>query len=904
MESSIHGRRFAEDGNFRFGEFCLLPSEARLLKGGDAVALSPKAYDVLLCLCERAGGLVTKDELLDAVWGRRFISEGVVKNVVQELRQALGDNPKSPRFIETVHRRGYRFIGAMEDAREAKAPTWPGPATPRESGAVVGRATVLGRLSEWLGHSMGGQPMTVFLNGEPGIGKTTLVRRFVASLPSGVLALEGGCVEQYGQAEPYLPVLEALDRLARHDRADLVECLGRCAPIWLAQLPWLLEEPERSRLVDQTRAVTKDRMLREFGVFLQEWTVERPLLIVLEDLHWSDHATLDLIAYLARMGPRGRWMLLTSYRPVDVIVNEHPLREVLRGLRLHGLCQDLPLDLLPESAVADYLSWRFPGATFSGEAIRAIHGRTEGLPLFLVRLADELVGRRPEAGEYSRTLVEQFLDAFPEGLRLLVEMQFERLSADGRRLLEAAAVCSRDFSADALAAAIDIDSQEAEAWCEDMVRSGNLLRRSETAGIAERPAARRYDFLHAYYQELAYQGIAPTRLAELHRRVGEWFEHVHAGRLGDLAAELALHFEMGRQYGKAIEYLGLAAENAERRHASHEVIRLLSHAIQLLEGFVPPDQKSPQAHLALLARLATAIQTTQGFASPELEPIYRQIAGGEFEPDCSDQVLPLLWGAWGFYCARGRFDEAAAQVAQIEDAVARGGDPVWLIGSHAAMGGVHWHRGEFDQARRHLETGLSLYGAETRPELYPVFTQDPDVLSRFFLGMVYAMQGEPEKARRTVDVALDRGRALRHPFTEAFALWADCMLSQLLGEQERVLALAGHMHRMADEHGFTMLLAMADIFRGWAEAGPGHGEESLGLIQNGLDLLTGTGARMWLSYFLSLQADACRASGRTDACLRALDLADAVIEEHGERFFTAEIRRQRAALHAKPAESG
>lgn len=900
MRSSISVPASQKGEVIRFAEFRFMPAEARLFKGDEIISLSPKALDVLQCLCQRAGGLVTKAELLDAVWGRRFISEGVVKNVIQELRQALGDSPKSPRFIETVHRRGYRFVGVQPDRDDPGVATGADASPSGENGSVVGRAALLAGLSGRLQESLAGQPMIVFLSGEPGIGKTTLVKHFLTSLPDEVLALEGSCLEQYGQAEPYLPVLEALDRLARHDRADLVECMRRCAPVWLAQLPWLLEEPERTHLLAQTQVVTKDRMLREFGVFLREWTSDHPLLLVLEDLHWSDKATLDLIVYLARSGPRGRWMILSSYRPVDIIVNDHPLRDALRGLKLHGLCHDLSLELLSEAAVADYLAWRFAGLPFSNQAIRAIHSRTEGLPLFLVRLADELARTQVEDGEYSLTAVEAFLKSFPDGLRMLVEMQFERLSAESRRMLDAAAVCHRNFPASALAAAMGKDILEAEAWCEGMARAGNLLCLSGTRDDADR----RYDFIHAYYQELAYQGITPARRVELHRRLGEWYESNDPGRAGELAAELALHFERGRQFEKAVDYLKLAAGNADKRHAPHEVIQLLKQALALLDRELSPKRGALATRLELLSKLATAIQTTQGFASPELEPIYGQIAAYQPGHAANEWIFPLLWGAWGFYCARGRFEEAAQQAMLIERTVKQGGDPLWLIGSHVALGGVHWHRGEFDQARQHLEAALLLYGKETRPALYPVFTQDPDVLSRFFLGLVQAMQGAPDEAQETMAAALERARTLGHPFTEAFAHWGGCMLSQLRGDKARVHAQAGQMHRLADEHGFTMLLAMAEVFLGWAEVASDPNEAGLERIEAGLEWLKQTGARMWLSYFHALQADACRMAGRPEAGLQALYQAEAVIRAHGERFFAVEIRRLREALHGRAAETG
>jgi len=308
--------------------------------------------------------VLSKEMLLDAIWHKRYVSEGVLKNAIQELRRALGDDPKSPRYIETVHRRGYRFLGPLCGQAIPGEPTASITTPSHEPGdttIVVGRGDVLGHLHGRLGLCRSGRPQIVFLNGEAGIGKTALMRRFSAEAPEGVVFAGGQCIEQYGEVEPYLPLLECLNQLGRVHGQALTEALLRYAPTWLAQLPWLLREADRNTLRVEAQGLTKERMGRELGAFLDYWTHDQPhtLVLLLEDLHWSDYATLDAIAYLARRQSPSRWMVLGSYRPMDAVMNGHPLRLAIGELNLQALPRHRPA-ITPRSG----------GDTVSGAPLR------------------------------------------------------------------------------------------------------------------------------------------------------------------------------------------------------------------------------------------------------------------------------------------------------------------------------------------------------------------------------------------------------------------------------------------------------------------------------------------------------------------------------------------------------
>src|SRR5439155_14250614 len=252
---------------------------------------------------------------------------------------------------------------------------------------IMGREAELGQLHRWLEKALAGERQLVFVTGEPGIGKTTLVDAFLESLAargqpeSGVWSPESGVgagdsalrdsglrdslreadprrqtldaslwigrgqsIQHYGAGEAYLPVLEALGRLCRGPEGKrLVELLNQHAPSWLVQMPALLSPAELETLQRKVAGATHERMLREMAEAVEALTAERPLVLWLEDLHWSDYSTLDWLSYLARRREPARLLVIGTYRPVEAIVREHPLRAIKQELQVHGHCQELPL---------------------------------------------------------------------------------------------------------------------------------------------------------------------------------------------------------------------------------------------------------------------------------------------------------------------------------------------------------------------------------------------------------------------------------------------------------------------------------------------------------------------------------------------------------------------------------
>ncbi len=590
------------DRRLTFGELCLDLAGERLWYRDEVVALTPKAFAVLRRLIEDGGQLVSKEELLRAGWANTHVTDGVLKGIILEIRRALGDDPAVPSFIETVPRRGYRFIAPR--SRPAKPLAADDPRS-----ALVGRDGVLAQLAERLARALAGERQLVFLSGEAGIGKTTAIDAFLARAAShpDLLMARGACLGHYGAAEAYLPVLEAFGRLLREPGADrVVRVLETHAPTWLVQLPWLEKRDNRETLRRQLLGVTKERMLREMAEALEVLTAATPILLVLEDLHWSDYSTLDLLAMLGRREEPARLLVVASYRSADAAVAGHPVRELVQELRVRRQCEAIELSFLQEQHVAGYLAQRFGGHAFQPELARAVTERTDGNPLFMVRVVDELVALHVLDSEDGRWRLKGPLDeiarAVPESLRLLIEKQIARLDPGAQRVLEVAGVLGGEFTAASVATGLAEDPLAIEERCDELARQGQFLAASALYTRPDGTPVARYRFTHALYPSILIERVSAARRLRLHQRLAEWLEQTYGADAGVIETQMARHFEGGRDYRRAIEHLRRAADRDVRNWAHREAAARLAHAVALIDHL--PEVDAAAVYPVLLDQLS------------------------------------------------------------------------------------------------------------------------------------------------------------------------------------------------------------------------------------------------------------------------------------------------------------
>ena len=584
----------------QFHSFRLDPVNLCLWRGDERIPLRPKAFDLLRYLVEHADRLVSQDEILEALWAGTYVNPEVVKKYILEVRKALGDRPGTPAFIETVPRRGYRFVAPVRDS------AIPGPSSSTGTGSrvVVGRATPRARLERCFDQALQGQRQVIFVTGEAGVGKTTLAEVFhqhVAGRPKVRIA-RGQCVEGFGGKEAYYPLLEALGQLMRgRDRAPVVQTLAERAPTWLVQFPSLVKTEQREALQRDLLGTTRERMVREICEALEALTSESPLVLVLEDLHWVDLSTLDVISALARRRGPARLLVLGTYRPAD-IAGGSPLRGLKQDLLVHQLCEEIALAPLEEVEVGEYLAAEFPNADLPSGLARLIHRHSGGNPLFMAAIVQDMVKKSliaEDRGAWGLAVpLEDIAPAVPETLQQMLEVQFAQLSEAEQRILERASVAGERFSVWAITTAADVSPEHVERVCEGLADRQQFIRSAGLQQLADESVSSSYEFRHSLYRGTVYERLSDAHRSRLHRMIGDRLKSLCTLGQQELAGELATHFEEGGDYRQAVDYLILSAANAVRRFAYRESIQPLERALAL----VPRCPAGTRAGLEILVR--------------------------------------------------------------------------------------------------------------------------------------------------------------------------------------------------------------------------------------------------------------------------------------------------------------
>jgi len=904
-----------------FGRFRLDLTNECLWQGTRAISLRPKAFAVLKLLVDHPGLLVTKQQVLDTVWPGTFVGDAVLKDNVRQLREALNDNAGSPTYIETAHRRGYRFIGKLSDpaasnnsgvAAQAPLSQLPHNVAALDSSVtangVLGRDAELGKMQGWLDRALAGERQTVFITGELGIGKTTIVQAFLeqAAQVPGVRVARGQCLEHYGAGEAYLPVLDGFSRLCRsRDGVQVVGILRQHASAWLAQMPSLVPQSEREKLQTQAVAATRERMLREMAEAIETLTSESPLLLVLEDLHWSDYSTLDLVSYLARRQDPARLMVIGTYRPVDVILADHPLKGVKRELQAHGLCHDLPLEYLSEEAVGQYLSARFPGHEFPLRLRRTIYRRTEGNPLFMVNLVEYLIDQKmivAKKGSWElRVDLSEIEQGVPANLRQLIEKQIERLSPDERAVLEAATVAGVECSCVAIAAGLDRPTEWVEKHCEELARRHQFLSPAWLVELPDGTMTPRHRFIHILYRDVPYRLMAPMRRSQIHQRIAERGVAIYGNRASEIAAELAMHFEQSRDWPRALEYTLQAAENAAARSAHHEAIDLANRGLEALK-LVPETAENARQEMKLRVILGGSLMVIKGFASTEVERINARGRELFWRHGPSPELFYMLWSQNFYQQFSGEMRSALEISYQLMQLAEDLKDGALIMEAHQSIGALLVLLGRCSEALEYLEKGAALYAAHHNHR-YSVFGNfDSKVMFECFAALALLDLGYPNQSSERLATGLALARELGHPQTLVTALHVAAQCHQLRGEASLVYEPAKEALELADEYGFGVWRAYGLIELGWAEAELGDAEGGIEKMQRGLAEYEVTGAKLRSPYFLGLLADQLSKAGRPEEAVAVITKALTIAEHTGEGYAVSELHRIKGELFVKNAD--
>ena len=900
----------------RFDRFELDEPDARLRREGSPVLLPPKAFAVLCTLARTPGVLVTKNDLLDAVWGHQHVSESVLKTTISELRAALGDDAKQPKFIETASRRGYRFIGQASEIAEGAGGAATGryaafaggagslaaASSPYEAAAasavaaagssdagstpparLIGREAALERLRLAYKRAAAGERQLIWIAGEAGVGKTSLIERFISELPPNLAAF-GQCVEHFAAGEPYLPLLEAVKELCRREPA-LVPIMRAVAPTWLVQMPWLVAEGDRERLQREVLGAHPDRMVREMREMMDRYTETRPLVFVLEDLHWSDLGTLRMMEHFARRPRQVRILWIASFRLTQVIAEDHPLRALRQELRLHKLCDEILLEPFSESDVGDYIASRMPVTPLPESFVRRLHAHTEGLPLFVANVVDTLIA---QAASDSAAL-DRWLEAsstaplpVPDSLAGVIEKQILRLPLEAQQMLEAASVCGVDFHASAVAEMLGRDPLEISRQCDDLVRRKFWLRHGDMVELQDGGLDTRYVFLHALYQQVFYQRLTVPQRVQLHRKAAKWAESLRAVGEPVPAIELASHYERGHQALPALKYYAEAAGAAVAHFAPLQAINLTTTAMKLLPR-CPNTPERMEAELSLMHKRGLACGQVLGVGAAEtLAAFERARVLCDALPESAERAV-LLNGLGLTRYIQGDYEQALAIAERVRQLGERTGAPVLPMCGALLGGMVHAIRGDQVAARETMEQGIAICEQLGTNIPFTDFLVDPLVALRANISVPLVYLGYSAQAQKQLALAEERALQLGQPTARMLTLWVQGLLGVRHEEPEKVAAFAERLAQVVEAGMITQGEGPMRWLKGWAMARLSSPLEGFRLIREGYEVHARLGMYTGNTETLGYAAEALLMAGDLDGAERQLDQAMELMQRLKER---------------------
>lgn len=541
-----------------FGSFELDDEQCVLRDAGEVIALRRKVFEVLCFLVARAGRLVTKEELLVGVWPGETILEAVIPQNIAVLRRVLGDTRGHGGIIQTVHGRGYRFVAEVSARKAAQLGRVP------ERGPMVGRERVLGDLRALLEAACAGAGQIVLLQGEAGIGKTRVIEEVAREARQrGVLVLEGHCHDVAG-APSYRPWLSAIsplvDASARASSGDLAGLLGlQLAP------------PAHAGLEATAEARFKlfDRVLAELARACRR----RPVMLVLEDLHWADQASLQLLSFVSRELRALPLLLLASMRAPDSSIPA-ATQALIAQWSVDGQVRRIPLAGLPAEDVAELVTGALARAC-TPELLRAVHALTAGNPLHLHELV-HLYEAEPAQAE------------LPRRLRDVVELRVQRLGPVAQRALPLAAAIGQRFPLAALETVAGVPRPQLFDALARACEAHVLRQHAPEAGRAGT-----YEFSHALLQEALYESLPAAQRPELHARVGRALEAVFGAESEAHLDELAHHFRCAAVSGdvaRAVMYSRRAADAAYASLAFERAAEQYRAALDVLALALPIDE--------------------------------------------------------------------------------------------------------------------------------------------------------------------------------------------------------------------------------------------------------------------------------------------------------------------------
>ncbi len=787
----------------------------------------------------------------------------------------------------------YRVVRASEAQHRLDVVTTSG-FTP-----FVGREHELGLLRECWEQAKEGRGRIAVIRGEAGIGKSRLVRVLQESLaaePPTEMVWRGSPYDQQSALQPVLMHLHRLLRVRPEEapaailqRLETVLAssglaLPEVVPLFAAllALPLPARYPPRMRTPQDQRQQTLEALL----AWLLAEATRQPVLFIVEDLHWMDPSTLEFLGLLIDQVPTARLLLVLTSRP-----DFHPSW----GFRAH--LTPITLGRLSPRQ-AELIVQRLAGQALPPAVQQYLVTHTDGVPLFIEEVTKLVLESERLQTHADHDAQPGSLPAFaiPATLHDTLMARLDRL-ASSKAVAQLGAVLGRTFAYAVL--------QAVSPWEETALQHG-LRQLVEAELVYQRgvPPQATYQFKHALIREAAYQSLLTRTRQHYHQQIAQALET----RFPEICAVqpelLAHHYTEANGLAQAMPYWQQAGQRAIERSANVEAISHLTKGLALL-AILPDTAERTQHELDCLTTLGPALMSTKGYAAPEVVQAYTRARELSQQVGETPAHFLILYNLWVFYVIRADHqttlelgEQCLALAHRLQDATLR-------LMAHYVLGVSWFYRGSPPLACAHLEHMMALYDpAQHHVLAYHYGGFDPGIVGFCYYAWALWLRGYPAQARAQSAKALHLAQQLAHPYTLARTLYYDALLCQLRRDAPAVRAQADAAITVATAQRFALMQALGPIMRGWAIAVQEHRPEGLVQIRQGLDMYRATGAEAQRPYLLTLLAEASGLLGQSEGGLAALEEALTLMEQTGERYYEAELHRQRGELLLLRAEKG
>ena len=756
---------------------------------------------------------------------------------------------------------------------------------------LVGRAEEVALMHQRWEQAKTGLGQVVVLSGEAGIGKSRLVqvlKEYVTSEPHARIEWRGS---PYHQQSALYPVIDHLHRLLRWHQDDpppeklrtleaALAASGVAVPeavpllAALLSLPLPASSPPLTLMPQRQRQQTLDTLL----AWLHADARRQPVLLIVENLHWVDPSTLELLSLLIDQSAQARLCLLLTARP-----EFHPPWAMVAHLTSLTLQRFAPaqVERLATHVAGDKA---LPPAVLQ-EMVR----RADGVPLFVEELTKTvlesgLLQEREEHYELSGPLPPL---AIPATLHDALMARLDRL-ATVKVVAQLGATLGHPFAYDLLEAVSPLDAATLQRALAQLVEAEVVVQ----WGL---PPQATYTFKHALIQDAAYQSLLHSTRQHYHQRITQVLEERFPDIVETQPELLAYHFTEARLNAQAVPYWQRAGQRASARSAHVEAIAHFTKGLEVL-ATLPATPEQAQQELELQIALGPVVTATRGIAAPEVGKIYGRARELCQQVGESPQLFLVLWGLWNFYAVAAEFQTARELGEQLFILAQRLQTPAQRMEAHRALGQTFFSLGDLATARVHLEQSIALYELQQHRAHAFRYGQDSGVGSLIFMALSLWWLGYPDQALQRMQEALTLARELAHPLSLAIALSFAGWLHQLRREGQAAQEQAEVLIALADQQGLPQYLGHGILLRGSELVAQGQEEEGMAQMRQGWAAYRTTGARFRGSHFLALLAEACMKVQHVEEGLSALTEALTAVDDTGGRYYEAELYRLKGEL--------